>query len=347
MHHKADIRFMKRALRLASNGGTAVKLNPQVGCIIVHKNRIIGEGFHKAYGKEHAEINALRSISAKDKVLLPESSVYVTLEPCSHFGKTPPCAQALVEAGVKEIFIGCQDPNIKVAGRGIAYLREHGIQVHYPFLEVESMKLIEKFTIHIQKQVPYICLKWAQSSDGYIGESDMQIPISGPKSQYWVHRWRTEFQAILVGSGTVLTDNPRLDNRLLPGNSPDRIILDRRQRLQGTEKVFRKDACTTYYCTVEKHNRKIPNHVVQLVMPRDNFLAEVLKNLYTHNISSILVEGGAQVHQSLIDAMLYDEVRIIENNRRLNIKGVKAAHIKEVKLQSQMQVDEDTIYFLK
>lgn len=336
--------FMLRALRLASNGGTAVKLNPQVGCVIVYDNRIIGEGYHAAYGQNHAEINALESVKEEDRQFLKEATVYVTLEPCSHYGKTPPCSKALIETGIKRIYIGCQDPNIKVAGAGIEMLKNHGIEVISPFMEEECLQLIEKFTTHLEKRRPYICLKWAQSFDGYIGEEGKQTAISGEKTQFHVHKWRAEFQAILVGSGTVLTDNPGLDNRLAPGSSPDRVILDRRQRLTGKERVFREDDNTVYYCTINKHNNNIPEHVKQLILPEENFLPTMLAALYADRIGSLFVEGGAEIHQSFIDASLYDEIRLIENNRRLGsrIKAPKFhGRIKEV-----LEVGNDRILFM-
>lgn len=336
--------FMNRALQLASNAGSDVKLNPQVGCVIVYDGRIIGEGYHEVYGGNHAEINALNSVSKFDRRFLPEAIVYVTLEPCSHYGKTPPCSHRLVDAGIKNIYIGCKDPNIKISGRGIAYLRSNGVNVTYPFMEKECKNLIHKFKTHIALKRPYVCLKWAQSTDGFIGREDKQIAISGKSSQFYVHKWRAEFQAILVGSGTVITDNPRLDNRLAPGGSPDRIILDRRQRLNGTEQVFRNDDCDVYYCTIHKKNRDLPKHVKQLIIEEMGFLHNSLKMLYANKIASIFIEGGAEIHRSFIQEKLYDEVRIIENKRKL-ISGIKAPKVLG-RVKCKLKIEDDTILFL-
>ncbi len=338
LHHL----FMRRALRLASNAGPQIKLNPPVACLIVYRNRIIGEGFHQCYGHNHAEINALNSVADEDKKYLSESTVYVTLEPCSHYGKTPPCAERLVNIGIKRIFIGCQDPNPKVSGRGIDLLKDNGIEVISPFMESKCRALIHHFLVHIEQKRPFLCLKWAQSHDGFIGKKGKRIFISGKSAQFQVHQWRAGFQAILVGSGTVLTDNPSLDNRLMPGSSPDRIILDRRKRLSGSENVFREDGCRVFYCTTLSANKNLSAHIQQIVLDKENFLSDALSELYKHRIASILVEGGAKVLNAFLDAGLYDQIRCIKNKH--DVHGNIKAPIFSGRLLEQWKLDNDQIF---
>lgn len=340
-----DRKFMKRAIRLASNAGPDIKLNPPVGCVIVHNNKIIGEGYHKKYGENHAEVNAINSVSNHDKDFLKESTVYVSLEPCSHHGKTPPCAELLVENNVKRVVVGCLDPYSEVAGNGIKHLRKHDINVTLSVLKKEAQYLIKQFTTHLRKKRPYITLKWAQSRDGYISRRNKQVPISGRSMKFLVHKWRSENQAIMVGSGTVLTDNPMLNNRLMPGSSPSRVIMDRRQRLHGKENVFRDDGQTVYYCTIDQKNENIPDHVIQYILEdKSVFLEKVFKGLYADKIASVFVEGGATLHASLIETGMYDEVRLIQNKKSLN-SGISAPQVVGTFIDS-WDIENDKIYVL-
>lgn len=345
MLKKLDESFMCRALRLASNAGPAIMLNPPVGCVIVHNNRIIGEGFHAQYGEAHAEVNAINSIHDSELKYLAGSTVYVTLEPCSHYGKTPPCAHLLVNSSVERVVIGCIDPNIEVAGKGARYLQENKIEITVPFLENYARELIKTFSFHLQIKRPFVCLKWAQSHDGYLGKKGKEIAISGPSAQFQVHRWRSQFQAILVGSGTVITDNPQLDNRLTPGCSPARVILDRRKRLNGSEKVFRDDKPTVYYYTIDEKNKNLPSHVIQNTVDKETFLQNVLSDLYQHKIASLLVEGGAEVLKSFLDAGLYEEIRLIRSDKKLG-KGIRAP-LTQDKLIDEWKLEDDSIYRLE
>ncbi len=276
----SDPRYMRRALELARHGELDASPNPMVGAVIVAPDgRIIGEGWHRRCGQGHAEVNAVASV--RDKALLKDATMFVTLEPCAHYGKTPPCARLIIETGIPRVVIGCADPFAKVAGRGIAMLREAGVEVEVGMLGKECMALNEKFmTAHTHRR-PFVTLKWAESADGFIDGH-----ISTPLNSCAVHRLRATHDAILVGSGTWLADRPGLDTRLFAGHSPRRVVLDRRGRITDA-----------------------PDDV--LVMRDYGSLAEVLETIYTdHGITSLLVEGGAEVLRSFMDEGLWDRIRI-------------------------------------
>lgn len=277
---KTDPRYMHRALELARHGELDASPNPMVGAVIVAPDgRIIGEGWHRCCGQGHAEVNAVASV--KDKSLLKDAAMYVTLEPCAHYGKTPPCARLIIETGIPKVVIGCADPFAKVAGRGIDMLREAGVEVEVGMLGKECMDLNEKFMTAHTHHRPFVTLKWAESADGFIDGH-----ISTPLNSCAVHRLRAMHDAILVGSGTWLADRPGLDTRLFAGHSPRRVVLDRRGRITDA-----------------------PDNV--LMMKGYSSLRDVLERLYTeHGITSLLVEGGAEVLRSFMDEGLWDRIRI-------------------------------------
>lgn len=265
---------MKRALLLAKNGEGRVSPNPMVGAVIVHDNRIIGEGFHAFYGGPHAEVNAIRNVRDNDVDLLCKSTIYVTLEPCAHYGKTPPCAELIVKTGIPRVVIAMEDPNPLVAGKGISILRKAGIKVESGILEEESKKLNKRFIKAHTSPRPWIILKWAQSEDGYMAAADEQgklhpVGFSSPVSKVWMHRERANVDAIMVGTNTEAIDRPRLNVRFWGGNSPKRIFPDSKQDL---------------------------NSFVQ--------------NLKKEGISSLMVEGGLKLLTNFINSGLYDEIRI-------------------------------------
>lgn len=272
--------YMRRAIELARHGALDASPNPMVGAVIADPDgHIIGEGWHRRCGEGHAEVNAIASV--KDKSRLRDSTMYVTLEPCSHYGKTPPCAELIIRMGIPRVVIGCKDPFAKVSGRGIAMLREAGVEVAAGMLEGECRKLNEKFmTAHTQGR-PFITLKWAESADRY-----MDAAISNPLSAMEVHRERALHDGILVGSGTWIADRPRLDTRLYAGKSPRRVVLDRRRRLADLPEdvIHITGACT---------------------------LAETVARLYTeHGMTSLLVEGGAMLLESFLEERLFDRIRV-------------------------------------
>lgn len=300
---------MQRALYLATLGSGRVSPNPMVGAVIAVGDRIIGEGYHRVYGGPHAEPNAVRSVKESDRPLLPEATMYVTLEPCSHYGKTPPCADLLIETGFRRVVIATRDPFPKVSGAGIEKLRQAGVEVSVGLLGAESRWLNRRFfTAHTLGR-PYILLKWAQSRDGYIGlegglEGGRPVRISNAVSEVWMHRERSLYDAILVGTGTVISDNPSLTCRLWPSREgrPLRVTFDS-PRLPADCKLER-EGC--------------------LKKRREENLEDFLKRLYTEEgITSLMVEGGRKTLQSFIDADLWDEARVETSPTEL-FRGVKA-----------------------
>lgn len=279
-----DEKYMRRALDLARHGELDASPNPMVGAVIVDAaGRIIGEGWHRRCGEAHAEVNAVELVS--DKELLRDSTIYVTLEPCSHYGKTPPCADLIIATGIPRVVVGTLDPFAKVAGRGIEKLRAAGIEVEVGLLERECRSLNRKFmTAHGCKR-PFVTLKWAQSADGYIDGK-----ISTPITSMLVHKLRATHDAILIGSTTALTDNPTLDTRLYAGKSPIKVVLDRRQRVPSNLRLFERGEV--------------------IVISDYESLGEAMGQLYERGITSVLVEGGAEILKSFIDEGLWDEIRI-------------------------------------
>lgn len=303
---------MRRALQLAARGRGFTAPNPMVGAVIVNGDRVIGEGFHRRCGGPHAEVNAVRSVCDADRALLTESTMYVTLEPCSHYGKTPPCAKLIIETGIPRVVVGCMDPNERVSGRGIAMLREAGVEVVTGVLEDECRALNKVFITAHTLQRPYITLKWAQSSDGYMGMSGTggspaPVGFSTPLSTLPVHKLRAEHQAILVGAGTVLSDNPRLDVRCLAGANPLKVVVDRRGRVGADAQVF-SGGNVLYVSSVNREDLPADVRVVQCAP--DASVRDVVDTLWRCGITSVLVEGGASVLGAFISSGLWDEARV-------------------------------------
>jgi diaminohydroxyphosphoribosylaminopyrimidine deaminase/5-amino-6-(5-phosphoribosylamino)uracil reductase len=332
--------MMQRCLDLALLGSGHTAPNPMVGSVIVYQDKIIGEGYHQKYGMPHAEINALNAV--KDKSLLPHSVLYVSLEPCSHYGKTPPCCNRIVIEGLKKVVVGTQDTTSKVNGKGIHYLKQHGVEVTTPLLE-DRCRLINKrfFTFH-EKKRPYIILKWAQSADGFIAP-DATTPlyaISNPYSKILSHRWRTEESVILVGTNTARVDNPQLNARLWKGRSPVRAVIDRKLSLPSQLHLFDQSQPTLVFNeTMEGANSN--NHFLKLNF-NENIPKQITEKLFELNLNSLLVEGGSRLLQSFIDANLWDEVRIISSDKRLS-KGIKAPVINITPLH-QETIDNDMLH---
>lgn len=305
---EADERFMQRALELAENGMAYVSPNPMVGCVVVHHGRIIGEGWHQRYGGPHAEVNAIRSVA--NKTLLPESTVYVSLEPCSHWGKTPPCANLLVEQKVKEVVICNTDPNPLVAGGGIQRLKEAGIGVRWGVMEKEGRWLNRRFFTYIEEKRPYIILKWAQTADGYMARSNFDSKwISNPFARKLVHQWRAEEDAIMVGRQTVQYDNPRLNVRDWPveGQNPVRVFIDRQLSLSTSYQVFDGQQPTICYNLLKNEERE---NLTLVKLKDTGFLKALMEDLHSRKLQSVIVEGGAKLLELLMEAALWDEARI-------------------------------------
>lgn len=317
-HHSEEL-FMRRALELAQLGRGHVSPNPLVGCVIVCDNLIIGEGWHQQYGAPHAEVNAVQSVS--DKSLLPRSTVFVTLEPCSHVGKTPPCADLLIREGVKKVVVANLDTNPLVAGEGIKKLRNAGIEVITGILEKEARDLNRRFFTWVEKKRPHIILKWAQTSDGFIARENYDSKwISGTQSRQLVHRWRTEEDAVLVGMRTAQQDNPQLNVRDWTGRNPVRIVIDRFLKLSPKLHLFDGKQKTIRY-NVLKHEEH-PN-VLFVRLDEENFLQGLLHDLTKQKIQSVIVEGGLHTLNAFIEQNLWDEARIF-TSREIFGKGIAA-----------------------
>lgn len=333
--------FMTRAMELAQLGIGYVSPNPRVGCVIVHDNKIIGEGWHQKFGEPHAEVNAVNSVS--DAKLLKESTVYVNLEPCSHFGKTPPCADLLVKHSVKKVVIANPDSNPLVAGKGIKKLLDDGIEVVTGVLEKEGRELNKRFFTSIEKQRPYIILKWAQTADGFIARKNYESKwISNELSRQLVHRWRSEEDAVLVGTKTATHDNPSLTVRDWTGRNPSRIIIDRFLRLNDHLHVFDGKEKTLCY-NVLKHEEK--ENLLLIRIEEENFITHLVKDLVKQKIQSVIVEGGAQTLQLFIDLNLWDEARVFTSSRLFH-EGIPSPKLKGVKkAQEQIQSDALEIFY--
>lgn len=315
-------KYMRRCIQLAQNGLCNAAPNPMVGAVIVCDGKIIGEGYHVRCGEAHAEVNAIRSV--KDTSLLKRSTIYVSLEPCSHYGKTPPCADLIIEKEIPRIVIGCQDPFAKVAGRGIQKLKDAGREVVVGVLEEECRYLIRRFITFHTLHRPYITLKWAESGDKYIDkcrESGSPVLLSSPLTSMLVHKKRAEHSAIMVGTRTAELDNPSLTVRNWQGRSPVRIVLDRQQRLPPALHLFDGSVPTLVF-TDKPHAAQTNLEYIPIDFQQD-ILPQIMEYLYAQGLQSLLVEGGSILLQSFIDAELWDEIVVEESPLKL-LSGVKA-----------------------
>lgn len=310
---------MRRALELAKLGMGTVSPNPLVGCVIVHQDRIIGESWHKKFGETHAEVNAVDAV--EDKKLLTEATVYINLEPCSHHGKTPPCADMLISHRVKKVVISNLDTHPLVAGNGAKKLREADIEVVTGVLMQEGRELNKRFFTFVEKKRPYIVLKWAETADGFIAHENYESKwISNEHSRQLVHRWRGEEDAVLVGTRTAQHDDPKLTVRDWSGRNPVRIVFDRFLRLSDKLALFDRSQPTLCY-NLLKHEEH--NNLTLIRLGEENFWHEMLDNLYSRGIQSVMVEGGAQTLNTFIQSGWWDEARIFRSQRAFG-KGIAA-----------------------
>jgi len=337
---KIHEKYMRRCLQIAQNGTAAALPNPAVGAVIVYDNRIIGEGFTSAYGGPHAEVNAINSV--KDKSLLAKSTIYVSVEPCSHFGKTPPCCDLILKHNIPIIVIGCQDPNVLVAGKSIQKLNATGKEVVVGVLEKECQDSNRRFfTFHTKKR-PYIILKWAESKDGFIAptslsrKSDNQLSrkpfwISNSYSRQLTHKWRSEEQAILVGTQTAIDDNPRLNVRDWSGKSPVKIVLDQNNRIPKENYIFDNRSNTIVLSAVDlDFTNKIAAQIAHII--------------YERNIASVIIEGGRQMLQTFIDENLWDEARVFRGSMILN-EGITAPEFSAKLTATKAIIDDELLIF--
>lgn len=317
-----DEKYMARCLQLAQNGFSHATPNPMVGAVIVHNHRIIGEGYHIRCGKAHAEVNAIRSV--KENGLLQKSCLYVSLEPCSHYGKTPPCADLIIDKQIPRVVVGCIDPFAKVSGRGIQKLQDAGIEVTTGVLEKECLQLNRRFITFNKLKRPYITLKWAESANGYIDlerEGGHPYVLSNPLTQMLVHKKRAENKSILVGRHTAQLDNPSLTVRSWQGENPIRLVIDRHLSLPNHLQLFNEEVATWIF--TEKKGISCPNKEYIQLDFQQNILPQILTVLYERNIQTLLVEGGQILLQSFLDTHLWDEI-FIERTPALLPSGIKA-----------------------
>ena len=316
-----DEKYIRRCIQLARNGMCNAAPNPMVGAVIVHNDRIIGEGYHARCGEGHAEVNAIRSV--KDESLLQESTIYVSLEPCSHYGKTPPCADLIIRKGIPRVVVGCVDPFSLVSGRGIQKLKDAGIDVKVGVLEAECRQLIKRFVTFNTQQRPYITLKWAESADGFIDinrEEGQPVVLSTPITSMYVHKQRAEHHAILVGRKTALLDNPSLTTRNWYGKNPVRLVIDKELTLPTSLKLFDGSAPTWIFTAQDKASTSQVTYF-KLDFSR-SILPQILQKLYENKLQALLVEGGSQLLQSFIDEGLWDEI-YTEHSTKVLENGVK------------------------
>ena len=315
----SDEIYIQRCIQLAKKALGNTYPNPMVGAVIVHNGKIIGEGFHQKAGENHAEINAINSV--KDQSLLPESTIYVSLEPCAHFGKTPPCSLKLKEIGFKKVVVGCRDSHEKVAGKGIEILKNAGIEVQSGILEKECRALNKRFFCFHEKKRPYIILKWAESKDGFLDKDFQPTQIGNSLTKQFVHQLRSEEHAILVGTNTALVDNPSLTVREVEGKNPTRILIDFELKVPSNFKILNNEAPTLLFNSIK--NEEIGN-LKFIKIEKENFLENLLKKLHEEQIQSVIIEGGSYTLQKFINAHLWDEAIIIKNENLIVEHGTKA-----------------------
>lgn len=336
-----DVKYMQRCIELALKAGKLTKTNPKVGAVLVFQGRIIGEGYHKEYGQPHAEINAIEAVLPADRPYIPASTLYVSLEPCSHFGKTPPCAHRIIQEGIKNVVIGCPDPNPLVSGNGISYLRDHGVKVFVPFHYHEAENLIHSFKVNLS-QMPYVVLKWAQSDDNYMSKKGEQTWLSNEYSRILTHKWRSECDGIMVGKNTAIIDKPALNVRSYYGENPIRIIMDSQLELKNTRYNSIAKMTTWVFNNMfdgEEQNIKY----FQIENKQD--LPSVLRILYDNGINTLMVEGGATLLKSFIKNGMWHEARIIRTKSKLE-EGISAPLL-HGSLIRKMHLLDDEILFIK
>ena len=364
---------MQRCLDLAILGMGKVAPNPMVGAVLVMGTEIIGEGYHKQYGESHAEVNCINSVKEEDRLRIEDSVLYVSLEPCAHCGKTPPCAELIIKQNIPKVVIGCSDPFSEVNGKGIEKLRAAGVEVTVGVLENKCIELNKRFFVFHKERRPYVVLKWAQTGDGKISamsesdpaniaadngpvlrsEASSRLLISNEISNRLVHKWRSEEMAILVGTNTALFDDPELTTRLWPGGSPIRIVVDLNLRLPKSLKLLNGQIPTIVF---NLHQHTLPFEKISVADLRHvgvayyqvsedvSLVHQMLNGLHQMNIQSVLVEGGAQMLQAFIDDGSWDEARVISNKELIIGNGLQAPVLKNQQLISHQNISTDTIH---
>ena len=340
---KTHEHFIDKCIRLARKGALDVSPNPMVGCVIVNDGEIIGEGYHKEYGKNHAEVNAINSVN--DKSLLKNSILYVNLEPCCHHGKTPPCTDLIIKYNIPKVVIGCIDTFSKVSGQGIKKLKDNSVEVIYGVLEKDCIELNKRFFCYHIKKRPYIILKWAKSKDNFIAPINQEKPfwMTCEKSKKLVHSWRAEEDAILVGRKTVVADNPSLTVRMSAGKNPLRIVIDKELKLNEKSNVFDDQAETIVFNNIKS---TIVDKTTYLKADFNNLNQDILNQLYNRDILSVIIEGGAITINSFIEKNLYDEIRVFTTDKILK-KGVNSPELPDINLIETSIINNDKLEVYK
>jgi diaminohydroxyphosphoribosylaminopyrimidine deaminase / 5-amino-6-(5-phosphoribosylamino)uracil reductase len=335
--------FIDKCISLARKGALDVSPNPMVGCVIVNDGDIIGEGYHKKYGKNHAEVNAIHSV--RDKSELKNSILYVNLEPCCHHGKTPPCTDLIVKYNIPKVVIGCIDTFSKVSGQGIKKLKDNSVEVIYGVLEKDCIELNKRFFCYHTKKRPYIILKWAKSKDNFIAPINQEKPfwMTSEKSKKLVHSWRAEEDAILVGRKTVVADNPSLTVRMCEGKNPIRIIIDKELSLDKKSTVFDDQAETIVFNNIKS---AIIDKTTYLKTDFNNLNEGILNQLYNRSILSLIIEGGTITINSFIEKNLYDEIRVFTADKLLE-KGINSPELPDINLIKTSIINNDKLEVYK
>ncbi|MBE6340845.1 MAG: bifunctional diaminohydroxyphosphoribosylaminopyrimidine deaminase/5-amino-6-(5-phosphoribosylamino)uracil reductase RibD [Bacteroidales bacterium] len=329
--------YMQRCLQLAMSAEGLTYPNPMVGCVIVHEGKIIGEGYHRKAGEGHAEVNAIASV--RNKELLKNSTLYVSLEPCSHYGKTPPCSKLIIEMGIPKVVVGCIDSFSAVSGRGISMLRNAGIEVTVGILEKECRYLNRRFFTFNEKRRPYVILKWAESSDGFIGKVGQAVWLTNEACKRLVHKQRTTEPAILIGANTAINDNPSLTARLFAGNNPTRFVVDPHLRTSDLLNIMNDDNRTII---LNSQKDEDCGNVKYVYVDFNNGVNAILSAIYNEGAQSVIIEGGTKTLQPFIDANIWDEAYIYKSQISLN-DGIKAPIFMH-SAQQQHQIDNVSLF---
>ncbi len=337
---------MLRCVQLAGLGAGYVAPNPMVGAVLVYKNRIIGEGYHKKFGEAHAEVNCINGVNDADKQFISSSTLFVSLEPCSHTGKTPPCVNLIIKNNIPHVVIGCKDPFEKVNGTGIDKLMAAGIKVEVDVLKSRCVELNKRFFCFHKNRRPYIILKWAESNDRFMaGKNAEPVKISNSFTDVLVHKCRAHEAAILIGTATAFIDDPTLTARYWPGLNPVRVIIDSDLKLKEDKNIFNADAATI---VVNRKKTSVNKNIRYYKVEESNSIVDgIIKCLFDQQLNSIIVEGGAKTIQAFIDASLWDEAVIITNSGLMLHDGVQSPYLKNHKENSFISLLEDSISFQK
>jgi diaminohydroxyphosphoribosylaminopyrimidine deaminase/5-amino-6-(5-phosphoribosylamino)uracil reductase len=335
---------MHRCLELAQKGAGYVAPNPMVGALLVHDDKIIGEGYHKQFGGPHAEVSCINSVLEKNRNLISLSTLYVSLEPCVHYGKTPPCTDFIIKKKIPQVVIGCRDPFKEVNGKGIEKLKSADVNVIFGILENKCQQLNKRFFTFYTEHRPYIVLKWAETADGIIAANGTtRLLISNEQTKRLVHKWRSEEAAILVGTNTALFDDPELTTRYWNGPSPIRLVVDMHLRLPLSLKIFNEKQRTIVFNSV-RHSQDMESEVAYYQVTEDvSLVHQIINALYQLNIQSVLIEGGPRLLQSFIDEDMWDEARIIKNEKLIINNGLAAPEIELKNAQEELRIFNDAI----